>query len=138
MTKIKYVFWIPFGAMGWAPCPWRIYVSKKMIERPAVERERLINHEFIHIKQMYREGYWHWLWRYLSNGRWRAVYELEAFTSNIMSIVGSGIISGALADYYIDMIFDSYFPRWWPFNKDKPTHEQARALLKSFVDSYYV
>lgn len=137
MTKIKYVLWIPFGAMGWAPCPWRIYVSKKMIQHPAIERERLINHEFVHIKQMHREGYWRWLWRTMFHARWRAIYELEAYTSNIMSIVGSGSIDIALADFYIHRVLNNYYPRWLP-SKGKPTHEQAQAILKVFVDRYYV
>ena len=138
MTKIKYVRWLPNNFAGMTPFPCRIYIRKKMLDRPFTDRARLINHERVHIKQMLRDGYWHWLWRYAFSGRWRAVYELEAYTSNILDIVGSGIVSSALAAYYIDKVLNRYYPRWWPFNKGKPTFEQAQAILKSFVDGYYV
>ena len=135
--KIKYVSWIPFKFVGMAPCTCRIYIHKRMIDAPAIERERLINHERVHIGQMYYYGYWTWLWRYFFNSRWRVVYELEAYASNIMSIVGTGLVSRALADYYIHRVLTSYFPKWWPFNKDKPTERDCRAILKSFIDGYY-
>jgi hypothetical protein len=137
MAKIKYVSWIPNGFAGMAPCPCRIYIHKKMMERPAADRERLINHERVHIMQMARHGYWQWLFKYAFNGRWRAIFELEAYASNIMSIVGSGIVSTALASYYIDKVLTRYYPRWWPFSRGKPTFEQAQAILKSLVDAQY-
>ena len=104
MVKIKYVPWIPINFAGMAPFPCRIYIHKRMMERPAADRERLINHERVHIEQMWREGYWQWLFKYAFNGRWRAVYEFEAYSSNIMSFVGAGVVSSALADFYIDKV----------------------------------
>ena len=137
MAKIKYVSWIPFGFAGMAPCTCRIYIHKSMMDRTPEVRERLINHERVHVIQMYRTGYWVWLFRYLFNGRWRAIYELEAYASNIISIVGSGVVSIALANSYIDGVLDRYYPKWWPFNKGKPSRKQCQAILKSFIDAYY-
>lgn len=138
MPTIKYVSWLPFGFAGMTPFPWRIYIHKKMMSRPPEVRERLINHERVHIIQMYRTGYWTWLWRYITNGRWRAIYELEAYSSNILDIVGSGIVSIALANSYIDALLDRYYPHWaGPLNRGKPSRKQCQAILKAFIDEFY-
>jgi len=137
MTKIKYVAWIPNNFAGMAPFPCRIYIHKRMMDVEPDRRERLINHERVHIIQMYRHGYFTWLFRYTFNGRWRAIYELEAYATNIIAIVGAGIVYRSLSDFYIDKVLTRYYPRWWPFNKDKPTEAQARAILKSFIDYHY-
>lgn len=68
------VSFLLFGFGGGALSPRLIIIKNDHRNKPA-----LIAHERCHQRQMLRDGYWTWIWRYVFSLHWRQEYEVEAY-----------------------------------------------------------
>jgi len=116
--KVRYVWWLPFGARGMAPLPNVILLHRSIRNIEFNQRQSVIIHERTHIRQIKRDGYGKWLKSYFFDGHQRALYEAEAYGAQIKWLWVQGRIPNLALDKYVARVAENirveYF---WPKRK---------------------
>ena len=130
MTKIKYVSWLPDKVLGFAPFPCRIYLNRKIFNWPTWDYDNLVVHEMTHIKQMKREGYFSWLFRYFLDGWWRWEFEAEAYAAQWLQMYPKNVLTYYYIENKVLKLLPLYYS-WMPGSK--PSVEQAVMMVQAHV-----
>ena len=94
---------------GFTPFPWLM-----LIRKDCRDNVPLIKHEQVHQRQMYEDGWFVFVFRYLFSRKWRQHYEVEAYRTQIAAGASLDGCAAHLAGmYYLNITF-----------------EQAKILLK--------
>ena len=80
------VWRVPLPVEGITLSPWLILIGWRLT---GWQRDATVAHERVHQAQQLRAwfpyGWLRWVWRYVTAGEWRAVYESEAFAVDVLA-----------------------------------------------------